>query len=619
MNLFFKIIGLLCGSLVFITFSVAQININLDLTAEMDVETLYSYTKRPRVVCGRVVGSTKGPFSQGPFKPKSLLSGNIETSQNLYSDLFVNISSGDQNPSKDKLVKKIRTVYADIQINKGNEYDPVSLHIDLKDVRHFDKDNGIISVNGKSKCRFKRWKSAISKPLVRGKLQVSYTVPQNVWLLTIERTRATGLFEFSNIDASEGHRSFKGSLNPFIDLASTEDIVYLWVKPGSTITQDFIYSETYANHHLPIRGEFSINIRPVVSDSITNLAQAKVWFADYQSALKDNASTSNTHNSLGENLKFYKFILDHISLINNESLLQDMVSTISIYDLENIMESLTQGRDHVNFSPDQSHLRIASTILSYRIAQTYISGLLPYCEPSKLKLPYKNIDLDLNWLATTHYLVNKAAHRIKNYNVSALSNLISILYEYQNLGLTYAQIRNDLVEYEKILQAYNIISSTMDLRSSPLKQSYEEILYLFENFDPQAIKMSQTQQILNTLEQLSILEVGLIKDLVSEIRLFQSNNNEQINLTALAEKIQNLEMQISKAIDAIDSSGEIFSISSSGLYKMNEMIITLGVNYISLFEKPFETEFELFRKNFFNSEELKQTREQLLVCLGAKK
>lgn len=594
----------------------AEISVDFDITAKMRLETLYSYTNRPRIKCGRVDSSTKGPFARGPFYPATQIVGQTGESKKFNSEIYVNVDNGSQEKKKGTLVRKPRSLNADVIIDNDTETEGKNIKLTFADEKKFDEKDGQVSVRSHSSCIRRRRDAAFSNPSISGYLNINYQVPSDIWLLKVEVKKATGIFGFLNIDFSEKHRGFKKSLNPFLDQGKPETL-YVWVKPETTITKTFVFNEAYNNNSIALEGEFEISIIPDKS-SRPKLTDAKSWFVEYPKRYQEQEIKKMNLTDDGA-VGTIEFIKKHIDIFNSQSLLKEIVSSSSIFELESIFDSLAKSRDHANLSPDHSHIRIASTILSYKLAEVFLADLIPFCEASNLKFPYKNIDINLNWLSVINYLVMKSSNRIKSYNINAINSLVDIMYGYQEQGLTYSDIRNNNQEYEKILKAYQILAESMDLRSTPLKQSNEEIKYLFSSMGDKSANLANVNMLLNSLDQLSSQEDGLIKELVSSIRLFQPDSHEIVNMNSLKERVGQLGSEISQVIDIFDSSSEIFSTSSSGLQKINEMIFNLGINYIAIFEKPFETNFEFFRKEFFEEEKILTTKEKLLSCLGAEK
>lgn len=590
----------------------AKVSMDFDITAQMKVETLYSYTKRPRIRCNRVDSSTKGPYVKGPFYPQVKFSGSTEKTQDFYTELFVNLTDGAQRKVNEKYVKKVRYLKANIAIDEQRSFETASIKVNFSEERPFDPQNGKVKFRHRAKCVAHRWSSAISDPLMAGQININYKVPKDVWLIEIKVNKSTGLFEYSNIDTSDGHRGFKKSLNPFIDNGSRE-VMYVWVKPGSTITKSFVYGRDLRNTHLSILGDFEVSFKPVESTSM-NITQFKNWLSLYDRTYAWLQAES-LNDGFGDD-KFTDFVSSHLAVIKNPSLVKDIISSFSIYELESLFDSLGKSRDYVNLSESQSHIRIASTILSYKIAEAYVSKLVAFCEDSKLKLQYKNIDLNLNWLEVTNYLISKASGRLKNYNIKSISALINVMYDYQSRNLTYAEVRNNPIEYKKMLKAYQIFSTSMDLRSLPIEKSYKEIKYLLDNLKNKSASLKNANLILSSAKELSLQEEELVSEILNKMRLFQPNKSDKINLNSLKDKASRFESHLYQLSDIIDASSEIFTVNGSGLQKMNEMILNLGINYISLFEIPFKSDFELFRKEFFDLEKIKQVKEKLLLCLG---
>jgi hypothetical protein len=588
----------------------ANPTVKLNLSVKMKAETMYSYMKRPRLKCGRLISSTNGPFIKGPFYPEVSLNSEFDHDQTFENKIGLDINTGSTiENKKNKYFRIIRKVIGDIKINNPN-INSDEININLNEEIPYDQSGGLDSISGKTSCKFKRWNMAYSSPTIEGEIEVIYKVPNDVWILRVNRSVTEGLFQLTNIESID-HRGFKNSLNPFMDDSLPNEDVYVWVTPGSVISQKYIFTDSKKNTQLPFNGSLNIKIYKYISNnSVFGEDEA---FDFILNDLKNmSLLVSNEKEAIDFSLKL-------ANIFNNKDILIHLINKLSIFDLEVLFGWLSVLRDYPRLDNYQGHVRIAATILAFELSKTYLNNFGPFCKKASVIFPYKDQKINVSWLSLTNYYVLKSMDRIENYNVDSIAEFINILSKFEQDGYTYSDIRNNPIKFDKVQKAFEILKLAVDFRQSKMKLSLVEMETVFQNEESPASKIESSHLLLKSLRDLSVVEMGVIQSLVDKMRDFQSDNQNKVEVDSLKESLGGFRYKISEFIDLMDSNSMLYTTSASGLKKMHELIIDLSINNILVFNKKMENDFEFFRKAFFDQEYMNRTENLVFECMDIEK
>ncbi len=584
-----------------------QISVDLDLKANMKLDVTYWSKKK------KITGSkTSGLSEYGPYYPEMQIQHSFSASGDKKFPLSSYINSGVTTPGGSlKYYHNVRNIIAKAKITTSENNKEHRLVLTLDENRPFDSQNGIVSITDGKKNK-NTWTGIFTNPSVTGTIRVGFTFPENVWVIKLKRKVSDNILNLTHINTTTNGftdvRGLHGSLNGNFDPALLGKEVYVWGKPGSKVFQEFAYNKETQD----VKGtlEFQFEVFPSgeaaaisVSDAVDLLIKDKIP--------QIISGTSNDSRLVAQE----EFIEMVATTFATPESIRKVVESQSTERLELFLDRLAIVRDTVFEKHEFSHSKIAATILSARIAETYLKDLYPFCESTVVNLPYQNTEIKTSWLTVASFLLRRVKNRLEYHSIEHFVALIKGIQQYQDKGLTYAEVRNNKEEYKKILRAYKVLSESTNLRESPFSASAKEINYILGNTGSLGNGGQSSSELTDSIKVLSELETNFTKDIINKVRAFQPKNSEKVDVSDLVARAKSMESSVGSAIDALENGRQLFAVSETGLSGLLNVISNFGINHVQIYLQNKFGEFEFFRKNYFNETELKESSTKIDKCL----
>lgn len=579
----------------------SQISVDAKITASMKYTGLIHRYKHGNILCGRFRGKTLPPVHIGPSYPSATLNYAEKNSGSLISEVIA-----DNN-------KTIRTIGISSKIT------PSSVNINLTDRRPYDKNIGKDSYYKNTKCTHTEITWNYSEPNITGNIKINYKVPDNTYLVILNRKVANHALDITW--AKENEKSYAGlenTLNRNMDKGLVGKSQFLWVYPGKTITQTYNY---YSNNFRNNKGQ-TINFEGQLEYEFIPIRGVKYANPTIE-MIKLVKMSDQMINMINKNGNIEDEKIDHLAksiamFIGEPSNINNIVQNTEINTLKELAEEIRRLRDSTTTNMLYANLKLASTILNAKVAEKFISDILPFCDSTTIKLPYQQTKLETNWITAANYLLSRTKSRLSYYNASHIRALLELIVEFEKGNYTYSEVRLNEHMYKKMVKAYQILRSSTHLRATPISASLDEIDYLVKQVGTLGISSDAQLKILNSLEELSDLESVIASELMTLLREFQPNNNNRIEANKLLTKLERVEIEIGNVIQLLDSGKQLFSTTKYGLSYLTSTIMIFAADDIDVFLISKNSNLEYFRSIYFSGNKYRNLTKKAMQCWKGK-
>lgn len=579
----------------------SQISIDAKITASMKYTGLIHRFKHGNILCGRISGKTLPPEHIGPSYPNATLNYSQNKSGSLTTEVIA-----DNN-------KTIRTIGISSEITSS------SVNINLTDRRPYDKNIGKDSYYNNTKCTHTEITWNYSEPNLTGHIKVNYKVPDNTYLVILKRKIASHALDISW--AKENEKSYAGlenTLNRNLDDGLVGKSQFLWVHPGKTITQTYNYFSTSLRDNkgqtINFEGQLEYEFIPIRGVKYTNptLEMIKLVKMSDQIINMINKNGNIEDEKIDDLAKSIAMFIGEPSNINN------LVQNTEINTLKELTDEIRGLRDSTTNNMLYANLKLASTILNAKIAEKFISDILPFCESTAIELPYQQTKLETNWITAANYLLSRTKSRLSYYNTSHIRALLELIVKFEKDNYTYSEIRLNEHRYRQMVKAYQILRSSTDLRATPITASLDEMNYLVKQVGTLGVNSESQIKIINSLEKLSDLESIIARELMTLLREFQPNNDNRIEANKLLAKLERVEIEIGNVIQSLDSGQQLFSTTKYGLNYLTSTVTEFAANDIEVFLIPKKSKLEYFRTFYFSDNKFNHLTNKAMQCWKGK-
>lgn len=559
----------------------SQISLETDITANMKVTGLVHRHRHGKIRCGRFQGKTLTPHSLGPIYSDTQVTTQSSSSQAVASGIHYN----------NKLLREL-TMEAEIESTR--------IRIDLSESRPFDDQGGQDYADFNRRCTHTTYYWNYSEPNLHGKIQVNYKVPENTYLVILNREVASDGFDIKWARQNEeGYAGLKNTLNRNTDPGLVNHKHYMWVFPGSTITQEFSYlphpEDKTKGQTINFSGSLEYEFIPIPGmefadprDSLDKIAGEAILLR--QAVIDGKDYRSEALESLIRNIAAF---------LGNPINIERAIRQIDLADIRSLTAEIRKLRD-LNVNDYRfDDIKIAATILNAKIAVQLLSEILPYCESTTIPLPYQNTKVETTWITAANYLLHRSKMRLSYHAIDHFVALLDLIHSFETEGLSFAQVRTDQRKYGQFLMAYDIFRQSTDLRSTPITHSLNELTHLFEGIGRLGALSEKQTQSLELLRELAGMERDFAIGFMRFLRQFQPTNSNPIRTDEMRAQIDFFSESISEVIGELDRGQHIFALTKHGLDFLTQSIIEHSVNDLEIFLSPIDSQFEYFRNLYF--------------------
>lgn len=464
-----------------------------------------------------------------------------------------------------------------LQVGIENKVDVSELNLILTDAYAYKKAQFT-----QDQCTHEDGATIPKEASVSGSIKVHFQVPSQVWLVQISRSEFNGLFgkdSIKNIESvfNNNEREIKN------------EIIYLWVKPGSEI----IFNLDFPTQNLASKNLFNLSLKfkPIVGAPInlTNLKKT-LEASDLSSRLKNDSDAEDLMKVL-------------LGVFNNTQMLQTELSKMELKDVTALNENLFKFANgiikNVKLGPS---LKTASAIAAYEISVGILNELSAYCKKIEIYLPFSDSTATTVGYRAAGFWLSRGLSVVKNYSFAPFEALLSELSMMQAQGFTFSAVFKDPKLKNKFKTSFDFIDRNVDMSHSPIISVQQAIDKTIKNLGSIGTSDDYAAKLLFQLKNLRLIEDEFF-NLYDELeQAFRLNNNAIIDVTKINETLAQLKSGQSDIAENLEKNIRLLSINTS---EDNDALFSkltrLLSNQIALLEEPIASIpfFEKIRSEYF--------------------
>ncbi len=446
-----------------------------------------------------------------------------------------------------------------------------------------------------SGCKKTYHQVAVKNNQIQGNIEISYTVPSNVWMIAVNRSSFEGkVFKSSNYAIS-------GTLNRSASRAySTSE--NLWVTPGSVVK--FSFSIPRSSPSIQNAVSFQLSIKPM-----GEVYADEHKFGENWSRLSDISKKQKFNvDEYGEILSFIRS-RENITEFLKDLPADNLMSTSRLFfdqaldtDVENIAE-YDNG--------------VVGYLVTFEISIAFLNSIEPFCKTVTVDLPITGRSAEISGLRAAQYFLWRMRHRISYYDFGIYE---SILLELQRLGNnngTYKSVWNDVDLREDLAGSFDLLRLGVSPASVPFKDAVFDVKNILREFGNVGASDASTQTLVANLEALAELESQFTNSFFNHLRRYRERTDETVNVDDLVDTIDKLVEGKKDVLDLMSEQITVISADTSGGGNtVFDSLVEAIDKQINIFRDPVKFEyFDKVASKYFESRNVEPLIEKMNNCL----
>lgn len=424
-----------------------------------------------------------------------------------------------------------RNLNIQISMNKNGEQETVSAKV----IDRINTGAMKYTIDG-SGCKRAYGSAVAKKHMIHGSIIFKYTVPQNIYLLKINRS------SFSSLFASSRSTSFNDAINGDEDQDLSRE-VYLWVQPGQTIQQSFDISHFVSQNR--DWGSYQITFTPIgkhykdskkLQESISsilkfirNIGRQEALSQDTLKAFIETSWSLSRTLQIDQNSDLMKSINTNLAKKLNDSL----------YKYANMD---VRGGKLGNIS------KMVAAIAGYEVAGSLLAGFMPYCKNLEINLPFQATQRTVLGLKAAYFWAHRAKNTLQYQSYDDIERFIKDLVINESNNRSYMDVMNDPEERRRLRVSEKRISNF----SGVFRAASSDINKILDSFGDFGASTGNAKEILATLKELTQQENRFKRSYFNHLNKYTYTNSDKVEAISLLNALNDLKYKRDELVDRMN-------------------------------------------------------------------